>query len=88
MYGRKIAVFGAAAITLFAVILQTAAQNVAMFVAARILVGFGTSASALCGPTYLVETLPFKWRAWGLGILNDFYYVGPFSSFSFMIGIC
>ncbi|KAF7972360.1 hypothetical protein HWV62_18146 [Athelia sp. TMB] len=76
VYGRKIALFWAAAITLFAVILQTAAQNVAMFVAARILIGFGTSASTLCGPTYLAETLPFKWRAWGLGILNDFYYVG------------
>ncbi|KZP13863.1 sugar transporter [Athelia psychrophila] len=76
VYGRKIALFWAATITLFAVILQTAAQNVAMFVAARILVGFGTSASTLCGPTYLAETLPFKWRAWGLGILNDFYYVG------------
>ncbi|KAJ6461643.1 general substrate transporter [Mycena vulgaris] len=47
-----------------------------MFVAARILIGFGTSASALSGPAYLAETLPFKWRGWGLGIFNDFYYVG------------
>jgi hypothetical protein len=35
------------------VVLQTAAQNVGMFVAARILIGFGTSASALTGPAYL-----------------------------------
>ncbi|KAJ6621775.1 MFS sugar transporter-like protein [Mycena sp. CBHHK59/15] len=74
--GRRPALFYAAVITLFAVVLQTAAQNVAMFVAARILIGFGTSASALSGPAYLAETLPFKWRAWGLGIFNDFYYVG------------
>jgi len=74
--GRRPSLFWAAVLTLFAVILQTAAQNVAMFVAARILIGFGTSASALSGPAYLAETLPFKWRAWGLGIFNDFYYVG------------
>lgn len=63
-------------ITIIAVILQTAAQDVAMFVVARILVGFGTSASGLSGPTYLAETLPVHWRAWGLGVFNDFYYVG------------
>ncbi|KAJ7231682.1 sugar transporter [Mycena haematopus] len=74
--GRRPSLFWAAIITLFAVILQTAAQNVGMFVAARILIGYGTSASALTGPAYLAETLPFKWRGWGLGIFNDFYYVG------------
>ncbi|KAJ7288025.1 MFS sugar transporter-like protein [Mycena rebaudengoi] len=74
--GRRPALFWAAVITLVAVVLQTAAQNVGMFVAARILIGFGTSASALSGPAYLAETLPFRWRAWGLGIFNDFYYVG------------
>ncbi|KAJ7069581.1 MFS sugar transporter-like protein [Mycena amicta] len=74
--GRRPALFWAAIITLVAVVIQTAAQNIAMFVAARILIGFGTTASALTGPTYLAETLPFKWRAWGLGIFNDAYYVG------------
>ncbi|KAF7348362.1 Hexose transporter protein [Mycena sanguinolenta] len=74
--GRRPSLFWAAVITLFAVILQTAAQNVGMFVTARILIGYGTSASALTGPTYLAETLPTKWRGWGLGIFNDFYYVG------------
>ncbi|KAJ6585265.1 MFS sugar transporter-like protein [Mycena capillaripes] len=74
--GRRPALFWAAIITLIAVVLQTAAQNAGMFVFARILIGFGTSASALTGPAYLAETLPFKWRGWGLGIFNDFYYVG------------
>ncbi|OCL11101.1 MFS sugar transporter-like protein [Glonium stellatum] len=74
--GRRPALLWAAVVTLIAVVLQTAAQNIAMFVIARILIGLGTSASGLCGPTYLAETLPFRWRAWGLGFLNDFYYVG------------
>ena len=74
--GRRPALFWAALITVFAVILQTAAQNIAMFVIARILIGFGTGASGLTGPAYLAETLPLHWRAWGLGIFNDCYYIG------------
>ncbi|PQE16490.1 major facilitator superfamily domain general substrate transporter protein [Rutstroemia sp. NJR-2017a BBW] len=76
MIGRRYALFWAALGTLLSVVLQTAAQNTAMFVIARILVGYGTSASTLTGPTYLAETLPYHWRAWGLGALNDCYYVG------------
>jgi len=74
--GRRQALFWAAVMTLLSVVLQTAAQNTAMFVIARVLVGYGTSASTLTGPTYLAETLPYQWRAWGLGVLNDCYYVG------------
>jgi MFS family permease len=73
--GRRPALFWAALLTIFAVILQAAAQNSAMFIIARILIGLGTSASGITGPTYLAETLPLKWRAWGLGFFNDFYYV-------------
>ena len=47
-----------------------------MFVIARIVIGFGTSASGLSGPVYLAETFPYQWRAWGVGIFNDCYYVG------------
>ncbi|KAB5531441.1 MFS sugar transporter-like protein [Coniochaeta sp. 2T2.1] len=74
--GRRPSLFWAAILTLIAVVLQTAAQNVGMFIFARILIGFGTTASAITGPAYLAETLPWKSRAWGLGIFNDFYYVG------------
>ncbi|KAI9660937.1 MAG: hypothetical protein M1821_009264 [Bathelium mastoideum] len=73
--GRRPALFWAAVITLIAVLLQTAAQNIAMFVIARILIGLGTGASGLTGPAYLAETLPLHWRGWGLGIFNDCYYV-------------
>ncbi|KAI7189844.1 MFS general substrate transporter [Hortaea werneckii] len=78
--GRRQSLFWAAIITLSAVVLQTAAQNVAMFVVsfviARIFIGFGTAASGCGGPPYLAETLPLHWRGWGLGIFNDCYYVG------------
>ena len=74
--GRRPALFWAAALTLVAVLLQAAAQNIAMFVIARILIGLGTGGSGLAGPAYLAETLPLHWRAWGVGIFNDCYYVG------------
>ncbi|KAF7299678.1 Hexose transporter protein [Mycena chlorophos] len=76
LIGRRPSLFYAAVITLVAVVLQTAAQDIGMFVFARILIGFGTTASALTGPAYLAESLPVTWRSWGLGIFNDAYYVG------------
>jgi predicted MFS family arabinose efflux permease len=47
--GRKNALLLAAIITIFGVILQTASQNIAMFVIARIIIAFGTAASASAG---------------------------------------
>ncbi len=77
-FGRKYALLFAALFTIFAAVIQTASQNVAMFVVARILIGFGTGASAVTGPTYLAETLPYNWRAWGLGTFYDLWYVGKY----------
>jgi MFS family permease len=74
--GRRPALFWAAVITVVAVIIQSASQNIGMFVFARVLIGYGTTASGLTGPAYLAETLPLHHRAWGLGLFNDFYYVG------------
>ncbi|KAH8200927.1 hypothetical protein TruAng_004936 [Truncatella angustata] len=74
--GRRPAIFWGAVITLIGVILQTAANGIAMFVVARILLGFGVALSGIAGGVYLSETFPSRWRAWGVGILNDFYYIG------------
>lgn len=74
--GRRKAMAIAAAWTICAAIIQAAAQNTGMFVAARMLLGMGMGASSIAGPIYLAETLPQRWRAWGLGIFYTFYYVG------------
>ncbi|KAH8592291.1 MFS sugar transporter-like protein [Bisporella sp. PMI_857] len=74
--GRRQALFWAATLTLISVIIQTLAQSITIFIIGRIFVGYGTSASTLAGPTFVAETLPYHWRAWGLGLLNDCYYVG------------
>ena len=74
--GRKKALFWAAVLTIISAVIQAAAQNIAMFVVSRILIGFGTGASAVAGPTYLAETMQLKHRAWGLGIFYDCWFVG------------
>ncbi|KAJ9131239.1 MFS sugar transporter-like protein [Pleurostoma richardsiae] len=74
--GRRPALTAAAALTVCAAIIQAAAQNVGMFVTARILLGMGMGASTVSGPTYLAETLPLRWRALGLGVFFTFFYVG------------
>ncbi|KAK2029770.1 MFS general substrate transporter [Colletotrichum zoysiae] len=76
IYSRRFGLFWAAMITVFAAILQGAAQHIAMFCVARILIGFGTTASVISGSAYLAETLPWEQRAWGLALFDDFFYVG------------
>ncbi|KAJ9601937.1 hypothetical protein H2200_013496 [Cladophialophora chaetospira] len=71
--GRRPAIFWGSALTLVGILLQTAAQNIAMFVVARIVLGFGSAISGIAGGVYLSETFSSKYRAWGVGLLNDFY---------------
>lgn len=71
--GRRPAIFWGSSVTLLGVILQTAAQNIAMFVVARIILGFGSALSGIAAGVYLSETFASRYRAWGVGLLNDFY---------------
>ena len=73
LLGRRPAIFWGTVITLIGVLLQTAAQGIAMFVVARILLGFGSAVSGIAAGVYLSETFSSRWRAWGVGLLNDFY---------------
>lgn len=59
--------------TLVGIILQTASQNIAMFVISRIILGSGAAVTGIAGGVYLSEVFPSRWRAWGVGLLNDFY---------------
>ena len=72
-WGRRPAIFWASVFTLIGVAIQTAAQNIAMFVVARIILGFGSALSGVSSGVYLSEAFPSRWRTWGVGLLNDFY---------------
>jgi hypothetical protein len=74
--GRRAALLWAAIITIIFTIVQACSVNIAMFTVARVFVGYGNAAGTIAAPTYLAETLPYKWRGWGLALINDFYYVG------------
>ncbi|KAK2057292.1 MFS general substrate transporter [Colletotrichum caudatum] len=80
IYSRRFGLFWAAMITMFAAILQGAAQHIAMFCVARVMIGFGTTASVISGSAYLAETLPWERRAWGLALFDDFFYVGALAA--------
>ncbi|KAI3325839.1 putative hexose carrier protein [Xylariaceae sp. AK1471] len=84
--GRRLAIFWSCIITIVGVILQTAAQNVAMFVIARIILGLGTTICGIAAGVFLSETFPSQWRAWGVGLLNDFYYVGALIAAGITLG--
>jgi MFS family permease len=71
--GRRPAIFWGCIITIIGIILQTAAQNIAMFVIARIIIGFGTAIDGIAAGVYLSETFSSRWRAWGVGLFNNFY---------------
>lgn len=71
--GRRPAIFWGAAATLAGVVVQTAAQDTAMFVVGRVVLGLGSAVSGIASSVYLSETFPSRWRAWGAGLLNDFY---------------
>lgn len=74
--GRRPATFWASVITLVGIVIQTAAQNIAMFVIGRIILGIGSAISGVSSSVFLNETFPQRWRTWGAGMLNNFYYVG------------
>lgn len=74
--GRKKVMFWGAATTIIGVIIQTASQNVGMFIAGRIIIGLGSGISGVAAPTYLAETAPIQWRAILLGLYFDLWFVG------------
>jgi len=59
--GRRPAIFWCSVVTLIGIILQTAAQNIAMFVIARIILGFGSTTSGVAAGVYLSETFPSRY---------------------------
>ncbi|KAF6794582.1 hexose transporter [Colletotrichum sojae] len=79
-FGRRRAILVASAITVVGIVLQAAAQNIAMFVIARVIVGIGSAISNGAAPTLLGELLPPRKRARVLGLFFSCFYVGSLAS--------
>lgn len=75
-FGRKNGMLGAVVVAMIGVGLQGAAQNAAMFMVARFILGMGIGISTVACPTYASEVAPTKYRAWVLGFYYDIWYFG------------
>lgn len=75
-FGRKKGIMLSAIVCFIGVILQAASQNIAMFVASRIIVGLGAQLSSSAAPALLGELLPAVTRGRVLGIFFSCFYVG------------
>lgn len=84
--GRRPAMLWSSFIAIVGVIIQTSAQNIATFVVGRIIIGFGAAASGIAGGVYLSETFHNRFRAWGVGSLNDFYWIGAILAAGITLG--
>lgn len=54
-FGRRVGMFVGSTLTFVGTIIQTAAQNVGMFIGGRFLIGFGISFTCVAGPSLLFE---------------------------------
>jgi MFS family permease len=66
--GRRETIYWSCAITLIGAGIQSAAQNIGMFIAGRFILGFGMAFATTAAPTYVSETVPQKWRGLALGL--------------------
>ncbi|KAH6720824.1 general substrate transporter [Leptodontidium sp. 2 PMI_412] len=79
-FGRKNAIVASAAVCIVGIILQAAAQNIAMFVIARIIVGLGATFSSGAAPALISELMPAVTRGRILGFFFSCFYVGSLAS--------
>jgi MFS family permease len=75
-YGRKKGILEAFVISSVGVALQTSAQNAAMFMVGRLILGMGVGLGSIACPTYAPEIAPTKYRAFMLGFYYDLWYFG------------
>ena len=74
--GRKKAILVSAIICFIGCIIQSAAQNIGMFVVGRIIVGLGAQLSSGACPVLIAELLPPARRGAMLGLFFSCYYIG------------
>ena len=69
--GRKRTMFWSAILCIIGAIIQTAAQNIGMFVAARVVIGLACGIAGVGASTFLAESVAINWRSYVLGFFWD-----------------
>jgi len=75
-YGRRFGIFSGCIIMLIATAIQTAAQNIGMFIGARCLIGFGLGIAATSAPLLITELAFPTHRAPLTSLYNTTWYLG------------
>ena len=74
--GRRESIFWSCFVTLVGAVIQSAAQNIGMFIAGRFIIGLGLGLAATATPTYVAETCPPEHRGFALGLYYACWGVG------------
>lgn len=85
-FGRKHAVAYSICVALVGVVLQSAAQNIAMFVIGRMILGLGSAVAGNAAPTLLAEICPTKIRGFVLGLYFSCFNLGAIIASSVTFG--
>jgi sugar porter (SP) family MFS transporter len=85
--GRREAIFWSAVITLVGGVMQGSSQNIAMFIAGRLIVGFGMGLAQTSTPTLLAETVPVQYRGFAMGLYYACWGVGTLLASGICYGI-
>ncbi|KAL4905624.1 general substrate transporter [Aspergillus multicolor] len=75
-YGRRLAIWTSAAISIIGAIIQATAVHIPMFIIGRVIVGIGLAVAATATPTFVAEVARPEYRAFALGIYYSCWGVG------------
>ncbi len=77
--GERLALLGAACLTIIALLLCIFARHVSLLAVAALLIGVSTSVFFLARQTYMIEAVPYYMRARALSILGGVNRIGMFA---------
>ncbi|RDW68791.1 uncharacterized protein DSM5745_08551 [Aspergillus mulundensis] len=75
-YGRRIAIWASAAISVLGAVIQAAAVHISMFIIGRVIIGVGLAVAATATPTFVAEVARPGYRAFALGMYYSCWGVG------------
>ncbi|RDW57067.1 hypothetical protein BP6252_13882 [Coleophoma cylindrospora] len=75
-YGRKWGMFATAIVSIIGATIQSAAQNAAMFLVGRFLIGCSATLSCVVSPAYVAEVSHPRYRATLTCLYGSFWYIG------------
>jgi len=86
-YGRKVGIYAAYIINIIGAIIAGAAQNIAMFIAGRMIIGVAFAFAQTAASAYVAETTTAGIRAFALGLYYSCWAIGGILAASISYGI-